>query len=233
MFDFGFNELLLLSILIIVFFGPKELPVVLRAIHNFFSKLWVYSKEIRTSIESLVDDVDISNKKEICQFGVGDINTLPFKDESYDAVICSEVLEHVDSPEDSIKELIRVLKPGGVLALSVPRFFPELVCWALSKEYQEMPGGHVRIFRHNQLRRLATREGLRYLSFHWAHALHSPYWWLQCLFWKNKENSFLVKKYHQFLVWDLMKKPLFTKLLELLLQPLMGKSVVMYFRKNS
>ena len=64
MFDFGFNELLLLSILIIIFFGPKELPFVLRAIHNFFSKLWVYSKEIRTSIESLVDDVDIPNKKE-------------------------------------------------------------------------------------------------------------------------------------------------------------------------
>ena len=65
MFDFGFNELLLLSILIIVFFGPKELPVVLRAIHNFFSKLWVYSKEIRTSIESLVDDVDISRQAEM------------------------------------------------------------------------------------------------------------------------------------------------------------------------
>ena len=65
MFDFGFNELLLLSILIIVFFGPKELPIVLRAIHNFFSKLWVYSKEIRTSIESLVDDVDITNQKEL------------------------------------------------------------------------------------------------------------------------------------------------------------------------
>ena len=65
MFDFGFNELLLLSILIIVFFGPKELPIVLRAIHNFFSKLWVYSKEIRTSIESLVDDADITNQKEL------------------------------------------------------------------------------------------------------------------------------------------------------------------------
>ncbi len=54
-----------------------------------------------------LNDFDISNKKEICQFGVGDINTLPFKDESYDSVICSEVLEHVDSPKDSIKELIR------------------------------------------------------------------------------------------------------------------------------
>ena len=88
-----------------------------------------------------LNDFDISNKKEICQFGVGDINTLPFKDESYDSVICSEVLEHVDSPKDSIKELIRVLKPGGVLALSVPRFLPELICWGLVKIIKKCQGG--------------------------------------------------------------------------------------------
>ena len=126
-------------------------------------------KDLKIARERL-NDFDVSYKKEICQFGAGDINALPFKDESFDSVICSEVLEHVDSPEDSIKELIRVLKPGGVLALSVPRFLPELICWWLSKEYQEMPGGHVRIFRHNQIKKLATNEGLQYLSFHWAHA---------------------------------------------------------------
>ena len=70
-------------------------------------------KDLRIAQERL-NDFDTSNKKEICQFGVGDIDTLPFKNNSYDAVICSEVLEHVDSPEDSIKELIRVLKPGGI-----------------------------------------------------------------------------------------------------------------------
>ena len=69
MFDFGFNELLLLSILIIILFGPKELPIVLRAIHRFFSKLWVYSKEIRTSIESLVNEVDISEQQELKKLG--------------------------------------------------------------------------------------------------------------------------------------------------------------------
>ncbi len=65
MFDFGFNELLLLSILIIIFIGPKELPSVLRAIYNFLSKLWVYSKEVRTSIESIAHEVDISNQEDI------------------------------------------------------------------------------------------------------------------------------------------------------------------------
>ena len=65
MFDSGFNELLLISILVIILFGPKELPVVLKSIHSFFSKLWVYSKEVRTSIESLVNEIDISEQQEL------------------------------------------------------------------------------------------------------------------------------------------------------------------------
>lgn len=166
-----------------------------------------------------------------CLFGVSDINELPFSDGTYDSVICSEVLEHVDSPEESIKELIRVLKPGGILALSVPRFFPEWICWQLSEGYQQMPGGHVRIFKHSTLKLLALNEGMSYQSFHWAHGLHSPYWWLQCLLWKNRENSSLIKLYHKLLVWDLMKKPILTRILELILQPLIGKSLIMYFKK--
>ena len=150
---------------------------------------------------------------------------------SLDAVICSEVLEHVDSPKQSVQELIRGLKPGGIMALSVPRYLPELICWKLSKDYSKTPGGHVRIFKHNELKNLGTKHGLEYLSFHWAHGLHSPYWWLQCLFWKNKDRSLIIKLYHKLLVWDLMKQPLFTRILEMVLQPLIGKSLVMYFKK--
>jgi len=181
---------------------------------------------------SRLDDFPVHNNPEsICAFGVSDINNMPFQDGAYDSVICSEVLEHVPSPEESIKELIRVLKPGGVLALSVPRFLPEWICWQLSECYQQMPGGHVRIFKHRSLKQLAANEGMSYQGFHWAHGLHSPYWWLQCLFWKNRDNSILVKLYHQFLVWDLMKKPIFTRVLEFILQPFIGKSLVMYFKK--
>ena len=181
--------------------------------------------------KSRLSDFDISGLDTFCSFGVGNINAIPFENSSIDAVMCSEVLEHIDSPEESIKELIRVLKPGGVMALSVPRYLPELICWKLSKEYSKTPGGHVRIFKHNQLKDLAVSNGLEYESFHWAHGLHSPYWWLQCLFWKTKETSYVVKQYHKLLVWDLMKKPLLTKILEMILQPLIGKSLVMYFRK--
>ena len=178
-----------------------------------------------------LNDFDTSNIKSVCQFGEADIVSIPLLDSSLDAVICSEVLEHVNSPQESIKELIRVLKPGGVLALSVPRYMPELICWKLSKEYSQTPGGHVRIFKHKQLKKLGINNGLEYQSFHWAHGLHSPYWWLQCLFWKTKETSHIVNLYHKLLVWDLMKKPLLTKIFEAILQPLIGKSLVMYFKK--
>ena len=178
-----------------------------------------------------LNDFDTNHIKSVCQFGGADIISLPFADSSLDAVICSEVLEHVDSPQESVEELIRVLKPGGIMALSVPRYLPELICWKLSDEYTKTPGGHVRIFKHNQLRKLGSENGLEYQSFHWAHGLHSPYWWLQCLFWNTKETSRIIRLYHRLLVWDLMQRPLFTKLLESILQPFIGKSLVMYFRK--
>ena len=57
-------------------------------------------------------------------------------------------------------ELARVLRPGGTLAVTVPRWFPERVCWALAEEYHApaVPGGHVRIYRR---RRLAAAGGRR------------------------------------------------------------------------
>lgn len=189
------------------------------------------SFEDLNTAKSRLNDFDLSGCDTFCAFGVGNIKNIPFENASLDAIVCSEVLEHVDSPKESIQELVRVLKPGGIMALSVPRYLPELICWKLSKEYSKTPGGHVRIFKHSQLRDLAENNGLQYQSFHWAHGLHSPYWWLQCLFWNTRETSYVIKLYHKLLVWDLMKRPLFTRLLEMILQPLIGKSLVMYFRK--
>ena len=177
-------------------------------------------------------DFSVSEKNNAnCYFGVGNIYRLPFSDNVYSSVVCSEVLEHLHKPKKAITEIIRVLKPGGVLAVSVPRFFPEWICWKLNSEYQKTSGGHVRIFKHKQLRELFEKKGLTYQSFHWAHALHSPYWWLKCIFWEKVNEPWILKRYHNFLVWDLMKKPFTTRILEWLLQPLIGKSLVMYFIK--
>lgn len=56
---------------------------------------------------------------------VGTLNRLPFRDESFDAVLCTETLEHVEWPRECVEEFFRVLKPGGRLFLTVPMAIPE------------------------------------------------------------------------------------------------------------
>lgn len=147
-------------------------------------------------------------------------------------MICSEVLEHIPDYRGAVAEIARVLKPGGALALSVPRFWPEWICWRLAPGYHLTPGGHIRIFRARRLKDDVTAQGFRYTGTHYAHGLHSPYWWLQCLRWSTRERSRLVKLYHRFLVWDIMKRPWLTRALGALADPLMGKSIVLYFLKG-
>ncbi|MDP3383468.1 MAG: class I SAM-dependent methyltransferase, partial [Phenylobacterium sp.] len=67
-----------------------------------------------------------------CAFLKGDAYRLPFADGTFDAVICSEVLEHLDNYFAALAEIRRVLKPGGVFAPTVPRAWPEALCWTLA-----------------------------------------------------------------------------------------------------
>lgn len=167
-----------------------------------------------------------------CVYAQANGYRLPFPDRSIDHIICSEVLEHVQDYGLMLDELTRVLKPGGSLTISVPRFWPEKICWNLSRAYHEVEGGHIRIFRADALKVEILKRDLRFKFRHWAHSLHAPYWWLRCAFWSRGENFFPCRWYHKFLVWDLLKRPILTRVLEKLLNPVCGKSVVMYFEKS-
>jgi ubiquinone/menaquinone biosynthesis C-methylase UbiE len=189
--------------------------------------------DLKTTRDKFADFAEPDNAEK--SFGLSSANALelPFADNTFDKVICSEVLEHIPDYQGALREVERVLKPGGLFCASVPRRWPEKICWALSEAYHQVPGGHLRIFRGTELRQEIEHLGFKYYYRHWAHALHAPFWWLKCLFWKNQDTNWLVRQYHRLLVWDLLENPAFTRILEKSMNPIMGKSVVMYFRKEA
>ncbi|MGD9309929.1 MAG: class I SAM-dependent methyltransferase [Desulfosarcina sp.] len=161
-----------------------------------------------------------------------DIIQIPFVDACFDLVICSEVLEHIPDHQQAMGEIVRVLKPGKPLVVSVPRFLPEWICWTLSDDYFNANQGHLRIYRKNDLIGRLEQAGTRCRGYHYAHSLHAPYWWLKCLAGPTRTDSAAVNLYHRLLVWDIMQKPRITGFLEWLLNPLLGKSLVLYLEKN-
>jgi SAM-dependent methyltransferase len=162
---------------------------------------------------------------------VGDAVALPFPDASFDRVIAAEVLEHIPDDRAAMGELARVLRPGGTIAVTVPRWFPELVNWVLSDEYHLTPGGHVRIYRRSVLTARLAGAGLEPYASHHAHALHSPYWWLRSGVGVSDDTHPVVRAYHRLLVWDITAASPLTRVPERLLNPLVGKSAVVYLRK--
>ncbi|MCK0176173.1 class I SAM-dependent methyltransferase [Mycolicibacterium sp. F2034L] len=161
----------------------------------------------------------------------GDALDLPYPDATFDCVIASEILEHVPQDDEAIAELVRVLKPGGRLAITVPRWLPEKICWLLSDEYHANEGGHIRIYKADALRDKVTAHGLRLIHQHHAHALHAPFWWLKCAVGTSENDHPAVAAYHKLLVWDMMSQPWLTRRGEEVLNPLIGKSVALYFEK--
>ncbi len=106
-----------------------------------------------------------------------------------------------------------------------------MVCWKLSEDYHNTPGGHIRIYSDKELVTKATTAGLVFDGKAYAHGLHSPYWWIKCAVGVKNDDHPLVRAYHRLLVWDIMKRPRTTRVAERVLDPLVGKSMVLYFTR--
>ena len=161
----------------------------------------------------------------------GDALALPFADGEFDRVVAAEVLEHVPADIQAIAELARVLRPGGTMAVTVPRWLPEAICWRLSDAYHDVPGGHIRIYTDKELAAKAEGAGLVLEGRDYAHGLHAPYWWIKCAVGVTNDDHPLAKAYHRLLVWEIMKQPKVLQYAGRVLDPLIGKSLVLYFRK--
>lgn len=158
--------------------------------------------------------------------------SLPFKEASFDKIICSEVLEHVPDDWHTMREMARVLKDEGILAISVPNYLPEAICWRISSRYHNRAGGHVRIYRPGQLLAPLRESNLHVYATRRKHALHSIYWICRCLFGVDNEKALVPSLYHKFLVWDIRTNSRPVRWLEGFLNRLFPKSIVVYAGKN-
>ena len=130
----------------------------------------------------------------------GNVFALPFEDAHFDRVICSEVMEHVHDYQGAIRELVRVMRPGGTIGITIPTATSEHLYFHLTRDYFESPGGHIRIFRPRRLARAMADAGLRVEGVGFAHALHTPYWMLRSVLGLHDETPGPVRRYRKFLM---------------------------------
>jgi len=86
-----------------------------------------YKKYLAASTEY----IGMDESKEVVPDILGKSDKIPFADEYFDSILCTELLEHLAEPQDTIKEIKRVLKKGGYLYLTVPQE------WCLHYEPQD------------------------------------------------------------------------------------------------
>ncbi len=161
----------------------------------------------------------------------GDTFHLPFPDASFDKVICSEVMEHVHDYRGACRELARVTRPGGMIAVTIPTATSEHLYLRVGDDYFESPGGHIRIFRPRDLSRGLAAAGFATVGVGFAHALHTPYWVLRSLAGLPRaDQSRLVGAYRRFLIRAVRSR--FLTGLEGVLNYCFPKSLILYAEKR-
>jgi SAM-dependent methyltransferase len=161
----------------------------------------------------------------------GDAFRLPFADATFDKVICSEVMEHVHDFTGAARELARVLRPGGLAAVTIPTATSEHLYLRVGDDYFESPGGHIRIFRPRDLAAALGDAGFAPLGVGFAHAFHTPYWVLRSIAGLPRaDQSRLVRGYRHFLIRATTSRLL--DRLERVLNYCFPKSLVLYAERR-
>ncbi|HXS04090.1 MAG TPA: class I SAM-dependent methyltransferase [Rhodanobacter sp.] len=117
---------------------------------------------------------------ELCTTHLSDANPLPLADATATRVICTEVLEHVEEPDELLAELFRIGKPGARYLLSVPGSLSEnMQRHVAPPQYFKRPN-HIRIIDRQQFAQMVTRSGL-IIEEQTQHGFFWSVWW--ALYW--------------------------------------------------
>ena len=158
-------------------------------------------------------------------------SALPFADGAFDRVIAAEVLEHVPDDAAAMAELARVLRPGGTLAVTVPRWFPEQVCWALTDglprpRRARRPRPHLPPRRARGPAGSAPACGRRRRTT--PTPCTRPYWWLRCAVGLDRPDRLAGAGLPPLPGVGHRRRPRSTRAAERALDPVLGKSLVLY-----
>jgi ubiquinone/menaquinone biosynthesis C-methylase UbiE len=161
---------------------------------------------------------------------------LPFGDGEVQYAVMTEVLEHVPDPARALQELRRVLAPGGVLCLSVPTSYTELVFWRLHPRYADN-ATHERIFTKPELRRLIEWAGFTVERWEGRNFRPALSWFFHALLRSRADHTGAILE-HQFVdygleaVWRLLALVGVLRAVEAVGNRVWAKSWYIYCRAN-
>ena len=102
---------------------------------------------------------------------IGSVLQMPFEDNSFDIIVSTEVIEHTPAPYNAVSELYRVLRPGGILALTVPNRFWKWSC-VLANALKVRPyEGMENWVGYDRLRKKLEAAGFSVIAYKGFHAL--------------------------------------------------------------
>jgi ubiquinone/menaquinone biosynthesis C-methylase UbiE len=103
-------------------------------------------------------------RNERVSHAVADLTRLPYADGAFDAIVCGWVLEHLPDPRSGLRELARVLQPGGkLLLLCTEDTITGAMCGKL---------WHCRTYNRAELRKACEECGLQWEREHWFSRFH-------------------------------------------------------------
>ncbi len=160
----------------------------------------------------------------------GDVRRLPFREQSFSKVICTEVLEHIREDREAIGELARVLDGKGCVAVSVPTRASERLYGRLSDKYFRTPGGHIKIYKAENLVKKLEESGLHTVRVCYEHALHTIYWLLKCLVGLDNDKAVIPALWRLLLIYSPRVKLI--RAIEEFFNHVFPKSIVFYLKKD-